>query len=112
MRKQNLWKIVRNNLYQKPNRSMKTTNCQRCGKEIERRWARKYCTQCRKIVDDERYKNHRKESKDDKIKKLSEEKEQLIKLINTAIGIAYDKDDEEAIQYLINEKNHYPDLFI
>lgn len=91
---------------------MKMTICQRCGKEIEQKWRRKYCTQCRIEVDDERYQSHRKESKDDKIKKLSEEKDQLTRLINTAIGIAYDKDDEEAIQYLINEKNHYPDLFI
>lgn len=32
---------------------MKMTKCQRCWKEIEARWARKYCTKCRKIVDDE-----------------------------------------------------------
>lgn len=32
---------------------METINCQRCGKEIEKRWRRKYCNKCRKIVDDE-----------------------------------------------------------
>ena len=84
---------------------MKTTNCQRCGKEIERRGNRKYCTQCREIVDDERYKSHRKESKDDKIKKLSEENRILKNMINTTIGIAYDKDDFDAIEYLVHERD-------
>ena len=32
---------------------MKTINCLRCWKEIEMRWRRKYCSSCRKIVDDE-----------------------------------------------------------
>lgn len=44
--------------------------CQKCGIEIEHRGMRKYCNECRQIVDDERYKNHKKESKDEKIQKL------------------------------------------
>jgi Zn finger protein HypA/HybF involved in hydrogenase expression len=32
---------------------MKTIRCQRCWKEIEARWARKYCNKCRIKVDDE-----------------------------------------------------------
>lgn len=32
---------------------VKYINCLRCNKEIEKRWNRKYCISCRKIVDDE-----------------------------------------------------------
>lgn len=69
---------------------MKMTICQRCGKEIEHRWSRKYCTECRKIVDDERYQSHRKETKDEKIRRLQEEnkklKEKILELENILIN--------------------------
>jgi hypothetical protein len=32
---------------------MKTIPCERCGKEIEMRWRRKYCNKCRREVDKE-----------------------------------------------------------
>ena len=32
---------------------MKTIPCERCWKEIEYRWRRKYCTKCRIAVDKE-----------------------------------------------------------
>lgn len=32
---------------------MLMTKCLRCNKEIEKRWNRKYCSSCRRIVDDE-----------------------------------------------------------
>lgn len=52
---------------------MKTIKCERCGKEIEYRWRRKYCNKCRREVDDEIYilkrqkdgKTKRKRSSDD-----------------------------------------------
>ena len=45
---------------------METINCQRCGKEIEKRWRRKYCNKCRKIVDDELAKEYCKKQKEKK----------------------------------------------
>ena len=56
---------------------MRMTNCQRCGIEIPKLGSRKYCTKCRKLADDERYQSHRKETKDEKIKKLLEENKKL-----------------------------------
>ena len=59
---------------------MKMTRCERCNKEIEMRWKRKYCSSCRKIVDDEialvrRYKenktwNYRKPQDFERIKDI------------------------------------------
>ena len=34
----------------------KTKQCERCWKDMKAVWNRKYCLQCRKIVDDEIYK--------------------------------------------------------
>lgn len=45
------------------------------------------------------------------IKELQKQKKQLKNMINTTIGIAYDKDEQEAIDYLMNEQDHYPTLF-
>lgn len=45
------------------------------------------------------------------IKELQKQKAQLKKIIDTTIGIAYDQDEQEAIDFLINEKDHYPNLF-
>jgi len=45
------------------------------------------------------------------IKELQKQKKQLKNMINTTIGIAYDKDEQEAIDYLMNEQDHYPNLF-
>lgn len=47
-----------------------------------------------------------------KIKELKKQNKQLKQMINTTIGVSYDKDETEAIDYLVNEVNHYPDLFI
>lgn len=41
---------------------------------------------------------------------IEKQKEQLKKMIDTAIGLAYDRDNDEAMDYLINEKDHYPEL--
>lgn len=46
-----------------------------------------------------------------KIKELKKQNRQLKQMINTTIGVSYDKDETEAIDYLVNEVNHYPDLF-
>ena len=46
-----------------------------------------------------------------KIKELKKQNKQLKQMINTTIGIAYDKDEQEAIDYLMNEQDHYPTLF-
>lgn len=51
------------------------------------------------------------DQKNAQIDALEKKNRQLQSMINTAIGISYDKDEEEAIKYLENEKNHYPDLF-
>ena len=47
----------------------------------------------------------------EKIKELKKQNRQLKQMINTTIGIAYDKEEYEAITYLVNEKEHYPTLF-
>ena len=47
---------------------------------------------------------------EEKSKKLTKQKDQLRKMIDTAIGLAYDRDNDEAMDYLINEKDHYPEL--
>lgn len=51
------------------------------------------------------------DQKNAQIDALEKKNRQLQNIINTTIGIAYDKDEEDAIKYLENEKNHYPDLF-
>lgn len=37
---------------------MQMMKCERCGKEIEKRWVRKYCAKCRKVVDYEQAKRY------------------------------------------------------
>lgn len=41
----------------------KTKQCERCWKEIKAVWARKYCIECRKAVDDEIYKKQYEKEK-------------------------------------------------
>jgi hypothetical protein len=39
--------------------------CERCWKEIQKRWPRKYCIQCRNIVDKENSIKYRAEHKEE-----------------------------------------------
>ena len=58
---------------------MKTINCARCGKEIEYRWRRKYCTKCRRAVDKELQREYiKKHLVPDELRKRKPKKSLLI----------------------------------
>ena len=50
-------------------------------------------------------------NKNKEISDLKDKNKQLREIINTTIGVAYDKDEQDAISYLVNEVSQYPDLF-
>ena len=45
-----------------------------------------------------------------RIQELIKKIKQLRKMIDIAIGYSYDKDNDDAMEYLINEKDQYPEL--
>lgn len=51
-------------------------------------------------------------NKNKEILDLKDKNEQLRDMINITIGIAYDKDEQDAISYLVNEVSQYQDLFV